>query len=908
MYRNCKTNNQKTFNTHPTLASLLQHNNNFPLELWSIVLTVLLSAIILASCSSQRKNTSPNAISFTADTIEVKAYASQKIYQQTPAKNWILIHTRLDITPRFENRSVKGLARLKLRPGFYATDSLRIDARNFEISRCAALTSNTPLRRWSSDSTSIYVYFSRKLTRTDTLELEIVYTAFPERNLRSGGRAISGAQGFYFINPNGKEPNKPTQIWTQGETDFNANWFPTFDEPNQKTTQEISITLPDSMVSLSNGRFEFSSLNADKTRTDYWAQNKAHSPYLVMVAGGKYHIHKDTWRNIEVNYYVEPEYAADAPFIFGRTPDMLEFYSNLLKTPFPWEKYSQIIVRDYVSGAMENTSATVHGEFVQKRRRELIDEPQEGIIAHELFHQWFGDLVSCENWANLPLNESFATYGEYLWFAHDKGFYVGSANMYHKRRSYFINGPLRPHPLVWHEYTDKLQMFDTHSYPKGAAILHMLRHTLGDEAFFAGLAEYLKRYAHQSAEMHQLRLIFEEITGLDLNPFFNQWVFAQGHPIIQTDTRWDSEKKELKLIFNQKQSLEINPLYNLLFTVGFHLTDTIIYKNVFLNNEREEINVSLPQEPIWVELDTNRHLLAEWKIQQKSTAWSYQLKHARHLEPQMEAWLHLAKDSIIPQYYEAIFEGLKSPYEEIITRSLGSIEAAFKYDAKETERILKTRLTDPRPNVRSAALEAHLRYNLPADKELLLKQALNDSSYRVAGAALRIISNSDSTWALVMAQEFENESNGFVRREVLEIYSLYGGPARFEWFMKQWNNARGHEKAHILRYFGKYLTRQRLIDLHIRGIQLLGPELPKIEPVWLRSAAIDVLIDLENTMTESQKSLRERMEQVPYDSDKRIHLEDLVDRHTAALSALGRYFDAARLVEKNERLRLMLSK
>jgi len=237
----------------------------------------------------------------------------------------------------------------------------------------------------------------------------------PERLIVGKDIASAGDRGFYFINRDGKIENKPKEFWTQGETQNNSCWFPTIDDPQEKMTQEISVTLPKNMVSLSNGLLDFSTDNGDGTHTDNWRQEQAHSTYLTMLAGGDFKIVKDSWNDKEVSYYMEPGFADNARLIFGKTPEMIDFYSKKLGIPFPWDKYAQIVVRDFQGGAMENTTATTLFEGMNMTPGYHLDENHEEIIAHELFHHWFGDYVTAKSCSNLPLNESFATYGEYLW-------------------------------------------------------------------------------------------------------------------------------------------------------------------------------------------------------------------------------------------------------------------------------------------------------------------------------------------------------------------------------------------------------------------------------------------------------------------------------------------------------------
>ncbi len=291
------------------------------------------------------------------------------------------------------------------------------------------------------------------------------YTAKPNLLKVQGSAAINDAKGLYFINPDERVPNKPRQIWTQGETEASSAWFPTIDRPNQKTTAEISMTVLDNYVSLSNGALSNQQKNSDGTRTDTWKMDLPHAPYLFMMAVGDFKIYQDKYNNIPVDYYLEPKYAPYAKDIFGKTPAMMDFYSKTLGVPYPWNKYAQIVCRDYVSGAMENTSATLHGEHVQKTKRELLDDNQEGTIAHELFHQWFGDLVTAESWSNLTMNESFATFGEVIWREHDGGKDRGDKSRFEKLQSYLKSTKNGKSPtLARYHYHDKEDMFDIHAF------------------------------------------------------------------------------------------------------------------------------------------------------------------------------------------------------------------------------------------------------------------------------------------------------------------------------------------------------------------------------------------------------------------------------------------------------------
>jgi aminopeptidase N len=251
--------------------------------------------------------------------------------------------------------------------------------------------------------------------------------------------------------------------------------------------------------------------------------DQPHAPYLFFIGAGDFAVVKDTWKGKEVSYYVDKEYAPVAKKIFGLTPEMMTYFSKITGVEYPWVKYGQMVAHDYVSGAMENTTATLHGDGAQQDARELVDGNNwEGTIAHELFHQWFGDYVTTESWSNLTLNESFANYSEYLWDEYKYGKDKADATHYSAMQGYLGSGSEKK-DLVRFYYGDKEDMFDAVSYNKGGRILHMLRNYVGDSAFFKSLNLYLTTNKYKSAEAHQLRLAFEEITGKDLNLFFNQW-------------------------------------------------------------------------------------------------------------------------------------------------------------------------------------------------------------------------------------------------------------------------------------------------------------------------------------------------------------------------------------------------
>jgi aminopeptidase N len=435
---------------------------------------ILIAALLLISfvCFSQR-------------TEAQKSEAWKTIYRATPEKINDLVNTKLEVSFNFSKSWMYGKAWITLHPHFYATDSLNLDAKRMNINEVSVIKGgkNVPLK-FRYDSLNLYITLDKTYRGGENYTIYIDYVAKPNDIKAKGSMAITGAKGLYFINPMGKDKNKPTQIWTQGETECNSAWFPTIDKPNQKTTDEISITVPDKFQTLSNGLLVKQKKNNNGTRTDIWKMDLPHAPYLMMMAIGEYSITKDSYKGKEVSYYVEKEFAPVARKIFGYTPEMIALYSRLTGVDYPWQKYAQITARDYVSGAMENTTATLHGDFAQQDARQLVDENSwETGICHELFHQWFGDYVTTESWSNLTINESFADFSELLWTEYKHGKDAADEHNFFATQNYLFSNSSKK-DLVRFYYSDKEDMFDAVSYQKGGRILNMLRNYVGDSAFY----------------------------------------------------------------------------------------------------------------------------------------------------------------------------------------------------------------------------------------------------------------------------------------------------------------------------------------------------------------------------------------------------------------------------------------
>ncbi|HRF24258.1 MAG TPA: M1 family metallopeptidase, partial [Chitinophagaceae bacterium] len=492
------------------------------------------------------------SISATAQHMPQKDTSWKKEYRDTATRINDLVHTKLDVKFDFNQSYLIGKAWVTLKPHFYNTDSLLLDAKGMDLHKVAVVKgASIKDLKYSYDGWQINIKLDKEYKGGEAYTIFVDYTSKPNEVKVKGSAAINDAKGLYFIKPKGEDKTKPTQIWTQGETEANSVWFPTIDKPNQKTTEEILMTVPAKYITLSNGKLVSQKKNADGTRTDYWKMDLPHAPYLFFMGVGDFAKVTDKWKGKEVSYYVDKEYAPVARKIFGLTPEMISYFSKITGVEYPWVKYSQMTAHDYVSGAMENTTATLHSDAAQQDARELVDgNAWESTIAHELFHQWFGDYVTTESWSNITVNESFANYSETLWNEYKYGKDAGDEQNYTDMQGYLFSNSNKK-DLVRFYYSDKEDVFDAVSYNKGGRILHMLRNYVGDAAFFKALNLYLTTNKFKSAEAQQLRLAFEEVTGRDLNWFWNQWYYGSGQPALDIKYGYDAATKNASVIVNQ---------------------------------------------------------------------------------------------------------------------------------------------------------------------------------------------------------------------------------------------------------------------------------------------------------------------------------------------------------------------
>ncbi len=789
----------------------------------------------------------------------------RKVYQGSYALVNDLEHTKLEVKFDWQKKYLLGKATITLHPHFYSTDSLTLNARGMNLNEVSLLKTNGEHVKldFSYDSLRIRIRLDKEYAKDQDYTVFIDYTAKPDELEEGGSNAITRDKGLYFINPDGSDSDKPKEIWTQGETESNSAWFPTIENPAQRMTQEIYITVDTNYKTLSNGLMLTSTDNHNGTRTDYWKQSLPAAPYLTMIAVGDFAIVKDKWKNIEVNYYVEHDYEQYAKMIFGHTPEMMDFFSEKLGVPFVWEKYSQVVVRDFVSGAMENASAVVHREAVQENYREYIDHNFEDYICHELFHHWFGDLVTCESWSNLTLNEGFANYSEYLWFEYKFGRDEADYRNQLGQSSYVRSSANKDPDLIRFDFSNREEMYDAISYSKGGRVLHMLRKYVGDEAFFAALNYYLESHRFSSVEIHDLRLAFEKITGEDLNWFFNEWYLNHGKPSLKIDYAWNDSMKTETVTIEQTQDLQKNPLYKIPLLIDIYQGGKVERKKIVIEKMKEDFTFSVPAKPDLVNVDAEKMLLCSKKDNKPKEDFIFQYYHAPLYLDRYEAVVKIGESyTLNTRESKLIEDALSDKFWNIRNTAIKNIGDLAKGDKHRIQqKLIAMSLVDDHSDVRASALKAIAKYYPEDTLAPVFENALNDSSYLVMTTAFTIICDKDEAKGYSLAKELEQKNDINISVAVAIFYAEKGKEENNDFLIATLRKAKGYDRYTLISAYTKYLQKIEDEKAIQSGVDVLADFGRKGSSRFLRSAAVTGLEDLvkksNEKISKSQKEIDE---------------------------------------------------
>jgi aminopeptidase N len=610
-------------------------------------------------------------------------------------------------------------------------------------------------------------------------------------------------KGLYFILPDKEYPNRPTQIWTQGESEDTRYYLPTYDYPNDRLTTETVLTVPGSWLTVSNGKLLGVSNAANNMKTWTWKESVPSSTYLITVVAGEFDEVKDSLRNLPVTYYAPKGRGDRLPINYSRTPAMIELFNKKYGVDYPWEKYAQVMVDDFVAGGMENSSATTNtsSSLLNPKLVAEYATGQDDLISHELTHQWFGDYVTCKDWGNIWLNEGFATFGEIVWtenhFPKDQSEY----QRWTDARHWFASANLYSKAIVRYDFSDSSE-FDGNAYTKGGWVLYMLRHQLGEDAFSRAIKHYLEVNHGKNVVTADLVKAVEDSTNSDVDQFFNQWVYGAGAPKFDISYAYDNGKHQVALTVKQTQKVEghvglfrVPVDVEITTAAGAHLYPIIMSK------QSETFSLPASSEPLMVLFDKGGNVLKKVEFHKDKKEWLYQLNNASDFSDRADAAVALrtlkedaghsegkaesTNDDVIAALAEAASNDKAWGVRAVAAESLGEIGGPVA--AKKLVEALNS-VKEPWLRARMVAALGDFK----DDKDVLAKLqnvAEQDASYRARAAALQALGKlkAPNAFAILNSAIAADSPDNFLRNAALRSMGALGEekavPVLREWIV-----------------------------------------------------------------------------------------------------------------------------
>ncbi len=648
-----------------------------------------------------------------------------------------------------ESRTVRGTATYEGRVRQAEVRRLRFDAAGIDIGGVHGGDGYS--MTWRADGRELVIETGAPLARGTALRIAIDFeTRDPQR-------------GIYFIEPDADHPERVPHVWTQGQDEDSRFWFPCHDHPNHKQRVHLVVTVPNNLTVLSNGVLRDIYPGDEPGKRIYdWQMARPIPVYLITVCVGPFVRVSQQTEPIDIDYYVLPGREADGERAFGRTAEMVSHFEKLTGVPYPFEKYAQVAVSEFIFGGMENASMTTQTDLTLHDERAHIDFSSEPLVSHELAHQWFGDLLTCHTWAHGWLNEGFATYFELLWRDHAQGIEeFDHARLEYARKYMAEDGGRYRRSIVARDYDDPIDLFDAHLYEKGAAVLHMLRRRLGDATFFEAVRVWLERYTDSTAETDDLRRVFEETSGISLGRFFDQWVLVgRGHPELTVSSRWDADDSQVRLSVEQKQDVAEAALFELDLRVWLRLEDgSVVDRTLRVAEQRQHFFIALPSAPALVAFDPCGDLLRTLELDVGEPTLRQLLLEAPFTIAQIDAAVALAKRPVL-RNVEALEEALLRPsspgahwtVQVEVAAALGRIGTDRCFEA------LRLGLALAQPKVRRAVAAALGSFHTDAAADLLASAfGGGDASYLVEAELARSLGRTRR------ARAFEPLRAGLVR-------------------------------------------------------------------------------------------------------------------------------------------------
>jgi aminopeptidase N len=695
-----------------------------------------------------------------------------------PGRPFDIQHTRLELDIDQDKGEVAGRATITLRPFALGIDEIELHAAEMSFDR-VTLKNGRRARaapQFKTYEDRIWIALDRRYSEGEQITLILDYTCRPRT-------------GLHFVRPDAAYPNEPSQVWSQGEDEENHYWFPCFDHPSQKMTSEVILTVGERQTALSNGKLVSVKHNKKaRTKTYHYSHEYPHPTYLVSIAVGDYEEIKDAYKGRPVRYYVYRDRAKDATALFRKTPDMIKRFSELFSYDYPYPKYDQVLVSEFLFGAMENTTATTISDRALLDEEAARDVSNEDLVSHELAHQWWGNIVTCKDWAHLWLNEGFATYCEALYKEHDAGadearFYLMQEYMAYiqeDRTTY-------RRPVVTNRYTYPTEMFDRHTYQKGGLVLDMLRFVLGDEAFFKSIRHYLKKFEWKSVETDDLRRCVEEVTGQNLEWFFDQWLYKSGYPEFEVTQEYDRAQKLLRLAVRQVQEVnELTPVFKMPVEIEVITSRETLLFRVVVERAEQDFYFNVESVPLAVNFDKGNRVLKRLDFNRPVEDSVYLLKHGKDVTARIRAARELGAfsgDAIIKALDEAITLDGFFAVKVAAVSALGEISRRADYTDRSQNLLIEHYNRSQDARVRRACVWGLGAFNAacpvlaPAAIEkyrrafaTLVRAFEQDESIFVAATAVRAIGNiGRAIKGAEFDKAFEVLMNGLERKSYQDV-------------------------------------------------------------------------------------------------------------------------------------------
>ncbi len=628
-------------------------------------------------------------------------------------------HVAIDITPDFESRTLRATTTLRAHPVARPLEQLTLDAVDLRIDR---VESSAPMAGWTYDDRRLVLTFSPPVALGTEVTVTVAYGASPR-------------QGLYFRTPaQGYRPGD-THLWTQGEPVEARHWFPCFDAPNDRFTSEVTCRLPDGMKALSNGRLVRRERDPATGLTAFhWLQDTPHVAYLVCLVAGHLETLEDRHRDIPLAFHTPPSRITTATNSFRGTAGMMAFFEEELGVPYPWAKYDQVVVDDFTAGGMENTSLTTLTHRTLHTDDFGTTRSSRGLVAHELAHQWFGDLVTCKDWAHLWLNEGFATYYDALQARHALGEDDFRHEMLGNLRAVLGARDDRT-PIVWRRYGNPMEQFGYRAYPKGSWILHMLRHQLGGDLYRRCIRTYLERHAGQSVVTADLVRVIEDVSGRSWDKFFDQYVYHARHPDLKVDYAWDEPNRQARITVAQTH--EVNDqvlLFDVPLTVRFEVAGRTVDRVLRVHQKQEDFHIALPGQPETVRVDPDLALLADIRFEPPRAMLPRLLAATNDMVGRLRAVETLGRrtdDEAIRQIGRVLRE---DPFHGVRRAAAKALQEAGS-DVALGELMDSRVQSDDR--VRLAVWNGIARFYRPSVRDALVEALASESHPEIAAALLR---------------------------------------------------------------------------------------------------------------------------------------------------------------------------